>query len=74
MVILDLPFLGLGSLSLPPIRRDIRYQPFLEGNLLNFPGSVPNVDHEPVDLDYPNHRIILKYGSASSSLGQAGES
>jgi hypothetical protein len=43
-----------------PIRWDIRYQAFVEGNLLKLPRSVANVHHESVDLKHSYQRIIIE--------------
>src|SRR5437660_1394787 len=45
-------FLRHRSPSLPPIRRDVRDQSLVEGDLLNFPRSMANIHHEPVDLKH----------------------
>jgi hypothetical protein len=48
------------SVSLLPIRGDIRYQPLVEGNLLDLPGSAANVYRQSVYLKNPYHRIVFK--------------
>jgi len=49
------------SPSFHPIRRDVRDQPLVEGDLLDFPGSMANVHHEPVDLKHPRHRVGVQF-------------